>query len=509
MQQVQRAGLEQRQQLSLKMGIKQIQSLRLMELPLTDLRERVEAELERNPALELLTDPGAISLADAGRLQRTATAGTPGDESPFATSSDPGFQRGEGGIYGVSWGNGRRGSSADSDAANAFIEGTLAHAETLQEHLLWQLRLQKLDIRENDGLLRSACELLIQNLNDDGFHQEDPRLVLLGAGVNFWAGGAGRSADAVVEQALAVIQALDPAGCATRDYTEAILVQARLDYGDDEAALIARLFSALMDNEKIKGETRSQGFLSDAAAKALAKKSACDEDEVASLYQKLRQLNPFPGRRIAGAEVRYVVPDIRVVRTQNGVFSIVLNNEEIPVLGIQPYFMAMENSIDDKTARDYVRENLKEARWFIASINKRNHTLLKVTRAIIHFQRDFFDRGPKYIAPLTLSAIAGALDIHETTVSRAASGKYMQTEWGVFELRHFFTNSISGSGSAGSSFSKQGVKEVLREILQSANAAGLSDQALAGKLEERGIKLARRTVAKYRNELALGTSYER
>jgi RNA polymerase sigma-54 factor len=161
-----------------------------------------------------------------------------------------------------------------------------------------------------------------------------------------------------------------------------------------------------------------------------------------------------------------------------------------------------------KPVRDFVKENIKEARWFIRSINQRNHTLLRVARAIVEFQRPFFADGPKRLAPLTLKDIAQEIGVHETTVSRIANGKFLQTEWGIFEIRHFFTNSISGAGSSGSRYSKEGVKEIIKEII-AEESRHLSDQDIADLLARKGIPLARRTVAQYRNELDLGSSYDR
>jgi RNA polymerase sigma-54 factor len=204
------------------------------------------------------------------------------------------------------------------------------------------------------------------------------------------------------------------------------------------------------------------------------------------------------------------VPDVQVLR-KDGEFVIVLNNEEIPVLGINPFFMKVADrgrGGAERETRDFAKENIKEARWFIQSINQRNHTLLRVSRAIVEFQRAFFAKGPKYLLPLTLRDIARELGVHETTVSRTSNGKYMQTEWGIYELRHFFSNSITGAGSGGSRYSKKGVKEIIKEII-SGEERRLSDQELSDLLARRGIPLARRTVAKYRNELDLGSSYTR
>jgi RNA polymerase sigma-54 factor len=240
----------------------------------------------------------------------------------------------------------------------------------------------------------------------------------------------------------------------------------------------------------------------------VAKKLDRGEDEVRALFSRIRELSPFPGRQFASNSIRYVVPDVQVIKKE-GEFVILLNDEEIPVLGINPFFMKISGGKgEDKPARDFVKENIREARWFIQSINQRNHTLLRVSRAIVEFQRAFFVNGPKYLAPLTLRDIAQELGVHETTISRTANGKYMQTEWGIFEIRHFFTNSISGTGSAGSRYSKEGVKEIIRELI-SGEKRRLADQEIAELLAKRGISLARRTVTKYRSELDLGSSYAR
>jgi RNA polymerase sigma-54 factor len=236
------------------------------------------------------------------------------------------------------------------------------------------------------------------------------------------------------------------------------------------------------------------------------------EEEARLFFDRIKQLSPFPGRRFAsaGPDVRYVVPDVQVIKKE-GEFVLVLNEEEIPVLGINPFFMKLavgRKKGEDKPTRDFAKENVREARWFIASVNQRNHTLLRVARAILEFQREFFADGPKYLAPLTLRDIAQELGVHETTVSRTANGKYIQTEWGIFELRYFFSNSISGIGSGGSRFSKKGVKEIIKELI-SQEDQNLSDQEISGLLARRGISLARRTVAKYRKELELGSSYTR
>lgn len=451
--QLQRPTFTQEQRL--KMNPQLYQSIRLMALPVVDLRETIQAELERNPALEIIEDKTTISLDSA--IKETKE-----EDDYFEATSDSGFTR--------------RGTDEDADEQQKFIEGALSRPETLQEHLLWQLRLQPVD---ED--IRRIGELLIQNLDADGFHKE-PVDVLL------------KDEDPLkVTAALDLVRRLDPQGTCTVDYKESLVVQARLMPDPPDGILYALEYLELLEKGKI-GE--------------VAKKIKRTEEEVQEILERIKGLSPFPGRQFDSSEVRYVTPDVQVVRKQDE-FVIILNDEEIPVLGINPFFMKLSDGKDgEKPVRDFVRENIKEARWFIRSINQRNHTLLKVMRAIVEFQRAFFAKGPKYLAPLTLKDIAQEIGVHETTVSRIANGKYVQTEWGIFEIRYFFTNSISGAGSSGSRYSKEAVKEIIREIIQTEEGS-LSDQEIADLLARRGIPLARRTVTKYRKELDLGSSYTR
>jgi len=450
--QLQRPVLVQDQRL--KMNPQLIQSLKIMELPVMELREWIVNEVERNPALELIADRTTVSL-DAGAKPRKE------EEDYFEVTSDSGYTR--------------KGSDAAAEERRNFLEGALSRAETLQEHLLWQLMLEPVDAE-----IRRLGERLIQNLDDDGFHKEPVYLLL-------------KNEDPLqIEKAINLIRTLDPCGTCTENYKESLAVQIDLLPNPLPGMKEALEYLELLERGKI-AET--------------AKKLNCSEEKTREIFRMIRDLSPFPGRSFASSDVRFVIPDIQVER-KDGEFVIILNNVEIPVVGINPFFMKMTVKEETKPVRDFARENIKEARWFIDAINQRNHTLLRVTRAIVEFQRSFFDRGPKHLAPLTLRDIAGELGIHETTVSRTANGKYMQTEWGIFELRYFFTNSITGTGSGGSRYSKGGVKEVIRDLISTENR-NLSDQEIADLLSGKGINLARRTVAKYRKELDLGSSYRR
>ncbi|MDR1100429.1 MAG: RNA polymerase factor sigma-54 [Treponema sp.] len=457
--QLQRPSFIQEQRLRMSPQI--YQSIKLLELPIVDLREKIEEEIERNPALEVLEDRSTVSLDEAVKPLKE-------EDDYFELGSDAGFAR--------------RGGDEASDEQRRFIEGVPSRPETLQEHLLWQLHLEPVDEE-----LRLICETLIQNLDEDGFHKEPVELLfrdLPGGPPSPERIGAGKK----------LVQSLDPPGTCTADYRESLKVQIGLL--PDMPAGIEDMLDYL--------ELLEQGRFAETA-----RKTGRTEDEVCLFFNRIKELSPFPGRSFAPADVRFVVPDVQIIK-KDGDFVIVLNDEEIPVLGISPFFMKIADGPrkGNRIARDFVRENIREARWFIQSVNQRNHTLLRVSRAIIEFQRPFFINGPKALAPLTLRDIAKEVGVHETTVSRIANGKYMQTEWGIFQIRYFFSNSISGPGSAGSQYSKEGVKEVIRELI-TAEKRHLSDQEITGLLAKQGIPLARRTVAKYRGELDLGSSYTR
>jgi RNA polymerase sigma-54 factor len=435
-----------------------IQSIKLMALPIQELKEQIQEELEANPALEVVEDRSTVSLETLPEHEERDGE----DSEVFENSSDPGFMS-------------RSGS--DDDSKRMFIEGTIARPETLQDHLLWQLRLQPLDEER-----RSLGESLIQNLTDDGFHKESP--YSLKPNVD----------KSRVDELISLVQGFEPVGTCTTDYRESLLIQAELSLEAPDAAL-----SILRDHIEL---------LEKAKHGEIQKRLKLSEEDLQEALAFIKGLSPFPGRAYSSSEAQYVVPDL-LVKLKDGDFVIVLNDEEIPVLGIDPFFDRLaEEKTGDRETGAYVRDNIKRAKFFIRSIHQRNQTLLKVARAVVEFQRAFFARGPKYLAPLTLKDVADEVGVHETTVSRIAHKKYLQTDWGIYELRYFFTNSISGAGSTGSRYSKEGVKQVIKEIIEAEDRV-LADRDIVDILARRGIKLARRTVAKYRSELDLDSSFGR
>jgi len=452
--QVQKPALVQEQKL--KMNPQLYQSIQLMALPVQELKFRIQQELENNPALQVVEDRSSVSLEEVTDV--------PADRDIyeyFENTSDSGYQ------------------GYDDEAGEAkrrFMEGALSRPESLEEHLLWQLRLQPISERDFE-----VGELLIRNLDANGFHLEAPQSLVRA------------EEEERLHRLMEMIRTFEPVGTCVRDYKESLIVQSRLSHGAPEGTeeIIAYHLEKLE-----RGKTAET-----------ARAAGMTEEQVRECLSFIRTLTPFPGRLFSSDQPTYVVPDL-LVTMREGQFVIILNDEEMPVLGIDPFFERVEKEGGDGSR--FARSSSREARWFIRSVQQRNQTLLKVARAIVEFQRDFFLRGPKHLIPLTLKDIANEIGVHEATVSRITTGKYMQTEWGIFELKHFFSNSISGAGSNGSRFSKEGVKEILKEILaEEGDGRHLSDQKLSDLLKKRGINIARRTVAKYRQELDVGSSYDR
>jgi len=456
MQQYQKPVLVQEQRL--KMSPQMFQSIQLMALPLQELTFRIHEELEKNPALELIEDKSLVSIDDYSNNRNEDK------DNYFGNSSDSGYTN-------------QAGKEA-SDRKQKFIEGALSRPESLQEHLLSQLLLQNISKDHFD-----TGELIIHNLDNNGFFQEDPYLLL------------NKNQQELLPEVLDIIHSFDPLGIGVKDYKESLILQADLSFEAPEGTItILENYLPLVKKKDVK---------------ELSKKLDLPTEDINNIIEFIQTLNPYPGRLFSINPPQYVIPDI-MVTVKDGEFVLILNDEEIPVLGISPFFEENQSIKQEKETRQYVNNSIRDARWFINSIQLRNKTLLKIATVIVEFQRNFFIKGPKYLLPLTLKNVAEEVQVHETTVSRISNAKYMQTEWGIFPIKYFFTNSISGSGSTGSRFSKEGVKATIKELLEEDNSKKqLSDQKISDLLKLQGIKIARRTVAKYRSELSIDSSFER
>lgn len=441
--------------MKLKMSPQLLQSISLLALPLQNLKLKIKEEVEKNPALEYINENQSLSYDELVDKKRE-------DFDPFENSSDSGYSQ-------TRW-------QGNDNSKRQFMEGTISRSESLQEHLVSQLHLQPITERE-----REIGELLIYNLDNNGFYIEEPDLLV------------NSDEQELMGKVRDVVRQLDPVGTCVRDYIESLKVQSEID-GRYPPGTIEVIENHL--------ELLNRGKISD-----ISKKTGLSEDDIDDILYYIRFLDPFPGREYSYETPSYIIPDL-IVKKRDGDYFLTINEEEIPVLQINSYF---ENLVkddnkegEDKEVNRFVNSAVRDAKWFMNTISLWNSTLLKTARAIVDFQRDFFRKGPKYLVPLTLKDIAREIDMNESTVSRITRGKYIQTEWGVFELKYFFSNAVSSGNS------KTSVKEIIKEIIEE-NKTGkkLSDQKISDLLQMRGINIARRTVAKYRKELDIMPSFRR
>jgi len=457
-----------RQEMRMKMNAQLIQSIQLLALPILELKQKIEEELEINPALEIRREKPSDSL-DRINLQASKQ-----DSDYYESNDDP--------TYGLPTPQRVREREShitrsydDNDNQRQFLEGALSRGETLQEHLLWQLRVQKITAEA-----MVTGEALIQNLDENGFLLEDPVLFIQEP-----------VQQSLIPQLCQLIQGFDPLGTCTRDYKEALKVQ--MELREDFPLLAQKMvlnYFELMEKGRFE---------------EIARKMKVSEELVRDLMEDIRTLTPFPGRAYSQSSPQYVIPDAQV-RLSGGNLTLIINEEEIPILGVDPFFeKSLKNrSKERQEARQFIQQKVGDAERFMKSLAYRKSTLTRVCEFLVEYQGDFFRRGPKALRPLTLKDVALELEIHEATVSRITTGKYIQTEWGIYELKFFFSNAV-GNSTDGTNYSKEGVKEIIREMLD-ANSGGkkFSDQKISDLLSQRGITIARRTVAKYRMEIGGG-----
>lgn len=497
------------QRLEQRMSQSQIQSLDVLAMPTVELRERIAEELAENPALELVRGVQQKSIL-------------PAKHTKHIEPREP-YYRNDRTISAF--------STEASDAFQTFLENIPApQRQSLQTHLLEQLFFYKLD-----PLTASFAERIIENLTNDGFHVVPLNELFkteLSKRKNEKEISCVRHK---ISHALSIIRRLDPIGCATRDFKQSLLVQAKILFRDKISIDPAYAYT-------IDILTHHFDYLEKARPYSLVRAVNENKNIPYKLTQEsaediltlIASLNPFPGRSFA-ADItpdEYIIPTAFIERNDRE-FIIRINNLEVPLLTIAPEFQDLSSHTKDAAAKTYIKEQMQKAKGFIGSLNQREKTIVEVLRKIVAAQEAFFLTGDRRrLVPLTQQQIARELDIHESTVSRTVTGKYVQCQWGTFEIQYFFNNAIvaqpqpkSGTplkpaassqsdtfAPSGIPTTREGVKDCMRELLAEHAAKGskLSDQKISDLLrKEYGISVARRTVAKYRKELDIGSSYNR
>lgn len=350
----------------------------------------------------------------------------------------------------------------------------VAQAPTLQEYLMFQLTMSKLNAKQ-----KLVGEFLVGSIDDNGYLKCSVDEAAIHCNMPFDA----------AEKMLKIIQGFDPPGIGARDLRECLMIQyEQLGLQND---LLKKIISNHLE------EVGAGKFMK------VAKKLGIPLELAQKAIDGLRHLEPKPGRRFSSEDgTRYIVPDILVEKV-GGEYVILVNDVSAPRLFISPtYRNMMRDILADREGRKYLESKLHSAVWLVKSIEQRRLTLYKVARCIVDFQMDFLERGIKFLKPMNLKHVADSLGIHESTVSRATANKYMQTPRGVFEMKFFFSSGVSNED--GNSTSAEAIKKMIKELVEGENPLKpLSDEKITNILREEGIEISRRTVAKYRDEVGI------
>ena len=462
------AGFEQSLGLSLQQTLspQMQQSLQVLQAPVLELRNLVEQELQANPVLEEEvpareedssdgSDEWDDDLREVNRLDEEWR-----DYMAQSGSYD--------------------GSSAEAQEKREYLLNSARTPKSLQQHLLDQLALS--DLGEAD---REVADAIVGNLNEAG---------LLDVSVEGLA-SITNTRIANVERVLREVQALDPVGVAARDMRECLLIQ--LERLGKRGSLEARIVGSHLDD------------LLKRRFPEVARRLGVDVHDVQEAADFLATLEPRPARQFSISIDHVIQPDVVVEEEEDGNFIVSLNNEHVPMLRISAYYKGLLSEPGHRgQVRDYIREKIKGGRFFIKCIQQRQQTILNIAREIVRRQEDFLREGPVALRPMTMNQVAQAVGVHETTVSRATNGKYILTPQGIFEMKYFFTPGYQTDG--GADISNESVRKAIAEVVEKEEKRRpLSDQAILEILKERGIPIARRTVAKYREQLGILPSHLR
>jgi RNA polymerase sigma-54 factor len=449
------------------------QAIKLLPMSTLELSELLNQEMVENPMLE-------ESPTEEQQAAAETTPEKPEEKPQEKTDSwdDQDYEY----FFGEYLDDGYRPKTPTEVKELPPIENTLSTSMTasLSDHLLWQLSMQT-----DDALMREIGEAIIGNLDDDGYLVATvDDLVNMGS----WP-------LAEVERALRLVQGFDPVGVAARDLQESLLLQLRhAGLAGSPAERIVADHMRLLQNHQVP---------------ELAKKLALSIDELKPHIELIRHLDPKPGSRYNPSQSQYVIPDVYIVKVEDQ-YVAVLNEEGLPQLRISPVYRRLldKGSGNSDETRAYVKDKFRSALWLIKSVEQRQKTIHKVASSIVNFQKDFLDHGIEYLRPLVLRDVATDIGMHESTVSRVVTNKYMHTPQGVFEMKYFFHSGIASS--YGEAVSSVTIKQRIRKIIDQEDARKpLSDSKIVSMLQREGLDLARRTIAKYREELKIPTSNQR
>ncbi len=450
------------------------QAIKLLPMSTLELSDLLNQEMVENPMLE------EVPTEDLQPAETTA--------APEKTEADPQANKPEAWddqdyeyFFGEYLEDGYRPRAPQEIKELPPIENTLSTSSSLSDHLAWQLRMQT-----SEPLMVEIGLAIVGNLDDDGY--------LVASFDELAAMGPWNVSD--VDMALKLVQSFDPVGVAARDLQECLQIQIR--HANLEGTPADRIVTdhlRLLQNHQVP---------------EIARKLGLTIDEMKEHIEVIRHLDPKPGSRYNPNQSQYVIPDVYVLKVEDE-YVAVLNEDGLPQMRISPvYKRLLDKTAADNTAetRAYVKDKFKSALWLIKSVEQRQKTIQKVANSIINFQRDFLDHGIEHLRPLVLRDVANDISMHESTVSRVVTNKYMHTPQGVFEMKYFFHSGINSA--YGESVSSVTIKQRIRKIIENEDPRKpLSDSKIVSMLQREGLDLARRTIAKYREELKIPTSNQR
>lgn len=454
-------GLSLTQKQTLKLNTQMIQSLEMMSLTLTQLQERISTEMLENPTLQAQEkDPVSVSYEEYSEKQLRREQ----KNDNYSDSYD----------------------NAAADSWQSWFENTLTQEESLKDHLLWQL-----GCTSCPDNVRDCAAAIISDLDDNGFFSQPLYAVL------------NERQMACRDEALALIHSFDPAGIACSDFRQSLILQAqRAGLDDEELALFSRLV-----NEHL-GDMQAEKYTQ------VCQHLHISREDLDDLYDFLKTLNPHPASAFSAGREVIVIPDVSI-KVEDGRLVVRLNDSSLPVLSIDSGYQEMESELSksksqsEKEAARYLKKEIQSARELIRQLDMRNTTLEKVAKVLAVRQKGFFLFGLGSLRPLTLKDVAQEIGVHEATVSRITSNKYVDTDWGIIPMKNLFSSAVrTNQGEEG--MSKEAVKQKILSIIEN-NTTGraLSDQRISDLLKAEGIECARRTVSKYRRELDISSSFNR
>ncbi|MDU0352832.1 RNA polymerase factor sigma-54 [Paraglaciecola aquimarina] len=472
------------------------QAIKLLQLSTLDLQTEIQEALDSNPLLEVDEqvdntggDKALETNHDANGANDTAEVNVDNIESGDALQNN---DIPEDLPLDSTWDEYLSASSApapstSSSSGPAMDDDQVFQGETtdnIQDHLLWQVRLTHfsdtdqaiavaiIDSIDEGGYLTISTEEVLASMDDEEIELDE------------------------VEVVLKRIQMLDPIGSGARSAQECLLIQLKQFAADtpwlEEAKMLITDYCDLIGSKDYR---------------TLMRKTRLKEDELREAMRLLQTLNPRPGTAVVTGEPEYVIPDVSVSK-KNGRWAVELNPDSLPKLNVNQQYAAMSKNVKNSSDGQFIRSHLQEAKWFIKSVESRNETLLKVSNCIVQQQMGFFEHGPEMMKPMVLNDVAEMVDMHESTISRVTTQKYMHTPRGIFELKYFFSSHVATD--AGGECSSTAIRALIKKLVAAEKPSKpLSDSKIAQLLADQGIKVARRTIAKYRESLLIPPSNQR